>query len=306
MAIQVPTGDNTPKTTPQETEGSQPIIEKVEQVSEVNMKETEQPHDLNNDQQLDGVVQIVDQTVPIIVLYGPTSCGKSMTLVRMTNYLRSLGDYKVEPDRSFRPSYDKDYQKDCDNFNAFVANPMAAPPTTGYMLVDVIKDANIICKFLEAPGEYYFNPKEPNKLYENYLNTIITSNNPKIWCIFVEKVLESQLLYVNRVVDTGANGFVTSMRSDDSVIVLFNKIDNTGFSRHPGEWEEKKAIKYVDTWYPGLFNGFKEDRPIIKWFKPYTCYFEPFCTGRFQPNQPYAPSQQEWPERFWKKIEELL
>lgn len=259
-----------------------------------------------NEDNLDGVVYIVDETVPIVVLYGPTSCGKSMTLVRMTNYLRSL-NYKVEPDRSFRPSNDQGYKKDCDNFDSFVANPMAAPPTTGYMLVDIIKDGDIICKILEAPGEYYFDPIHPNRVYQHYLNTIIMSKNKKIWCVFVEPTKVKQQLYVNRITDTGENGFISSMRTQDSIMVLFNKIDKTGFTKGPGSWDEEKAIKEVNIFYPGLFNAFKEDRPIIKWFKPYTCYFEPFSTGKFgTSDQPYAPSSEEWPERFWKALSKLI
>lgn len=309
MAIQIPTSGNIPTTTtsPQQTEIQQPIVENAEKEQGQTPSVTEQPQPVNTEKRLDGVVYIVDENVPIIVLYGPTSCGKSMTLVRMTNYLRSLGGYAVTPDRTFRPSDDKDYQTDCDNFDAFVANPMAAPPTTGYMLVDVIEGNDLVCKILEAPGEYYFNPAEPHRTYRNYLNKIITAPNPKLWCIFVEKSRDKQSLYVSRIIDQGGNGFISSMRTEDSVIVLFNKIDLTGFSKAPGEWDEKKAKEYVDTWYPGLFNAFKEDIPIIKWFKPYRCHFVPFSTGRFDtPNQPYAESQKEWPEKFWKKIKKLL
>ena len=308
MAIQIPTSGNNPTTTtpPQQTEIQQPIVENTEQGQSQTPPVTEQPQPANTEKRLDGVVYIVDENVPIIVLYGPTSCGKSMTLVRMTNYLRSLGGYAVTPDRTFRPSDDKDYQTDCDNFDAFVTNPMAAPPTTGYMLVDVIEGDNLVCKILEAPGEYYFNPKEPHKSYRNYLNKIIQSPNQKIWCIFVEKTNVRQSLYVNRVVDMGENGFIPSMQTTDSVVVLFNKIDKTGFSKSPGEWNEKKAKEYVDTWYPGLFNAFKEDIPIVKWFRPYKCHFEPFCTGKFNEGEPYAESKRDWPERFWKKIKKLL
>lgn len=308
MAIQIPTSGNNPitTTTPQQTVVSQPIVENTEHGQGQTQPVAEQHQPSNTEKRLDGVVNIVDEHVPIVVLYGPTSCGKSMTLVRMTNYLRSLGGYAVTPDRTFRPSDDKDYQMDCDNFDAFVANPMAAPPTTGYMLVDVIEGDNMVCKILEAPGEYYFNPKEPHKSYRNYLNKIIQSPNQKIWCIFVEKTNAKQSLYVNRVVDMGENGFIPSMQTTDSVVVLFNKIDKTGFSKSPGEWNEKKAKEYVDTWYPGLFNAFKEDIPIVKWFRPYKCHFEPFCTGKFNEGEPYAESKCEWPERFWKKIKKLL
>ena len=45
-------------------------------------------------------VTIADPKTPIVVLYGPPSCGKTMTLVRLTRYLNSKG-YSVVPDRIF-------------------------------------------------------------------------------------------------------------------------------------------------------------------------------------------------------------
>ena len=122
MPIQIPTSGNNPTTTTpsQQTDTPQSIVESTEQGQSQTSPVTEQPQLANSQKRLDGVVYIVDENVPIIVLYGPTSCGKSMTLVRMTNYLRSLGGYAVTPDRTFRPSDDKDYQTDCDNFDAFV------------------------------------------------------------------------------------------------------------------------------------------------------------------------------------------
>lgn len=52
---------------------------------------------------LDGVVNIPPDA-PIVILFGPTSCGKSMALKRLTRYLRQSGNYQaIEPERSFRP-----------------------------------------------------------------------------------------------------------------------------------------------------------------------------------------------------------
>ena len=36
-------------------------------------------------------VTVSDPNTPIVILYGPPSCGKTMTLVRMTRYLQSQG-----------------------------------------------------------------------------------------------------------------------------------------------------------------------------------------------------------------------
>ena len=50
-------------------------------------------------------VTIADHDTPIVVLYGPPACGKTMTLVRLARYLKDKG-YQVVPDNSFRDSQD--------------------------------------------------------------------------------------------------------------------------------------------------------------------------------------------------------
>ena len=48
---------------------------------------THEHHPTQHTPSLDGKVFIVDPEPPIVILYGPTSCGKSMTLVRLTSSL---------------------------------------------------------------------------------------------------------------------------------------------------------------------------------------------------------------------------
>lgn len=61
-------------------------------------------------------VTIVNKDIPLVILFGPAACGKTMTLVRLTRYLRSKS-FKIFPIRTFRPSDDQNYQKLCDNFD---------------------------------------------------------------------------------------------------------------------------------------------------------------------------------------------
>lgn len=59
-------------------------------------------------------VTIADRDTPVIVLFGPPACGKTMTLIRLSRFLQKEG-YTVRPDESFRPSFDRHYKEMCDN-----------------------------------------------------------------------------------------------------------------------------------------------------------------------------------------------
>lgn len=41
-------------------------------------------------------VTIVNKDIPLVILFGPAACGKTMTLVRLTRYLRSKS-FKIFP-----------------------------------------------------------------------------------------------------------------------------------------------------------------------------------------------------------------
>ena len=98
-------------------------------------------------------VTIADKDAPIVVLFGPPACGKTMTLVRLTRYLRENG-YTITPIRTFRPTYDSNYSEICDNFDVMMNQDDAAASTSkiSFMLVKVSKNGRTICQILEAPG----------------------------------------------------------------------------------------------------------------------------------------------------------
>lgn len=261
----------------------------------------------DNSSKLNGIVTITDPDAPLVVLFGPTSCGKTMTLIRITRYLRKLG-YGVEPDRSFRPSSDKDYAEDCKKFNQTINEPLAAAGTSGYMLLNIIQSGRILCKILEAPGEYYFDPSNPQQQYPYYMQTIMMASNKKVWCVFVEPDWEDTKIrtdYVNRI-----SALKPQMAAKDKMIFVFNKIDKTRFVKALGVIDEKLAINEIKNFYPGIFASFRCTLPIIKWFREYDCSFVPFQTGTYTENYNengevvtlYAEGPEEYVLRLWNEI----
>ncbi|MBR6283548.1 MAG: hypothetical protein IKR25_04540 [Muribaculaceae bacterium] len=307
--------NNSPQATePTESAPNSVIQEEANTVGNTAFEEQNATSHSQGGQALNGVVEINDETAPLVVLFGPTSCGKTMTLIRLTQFLRKQG-YGVQPDASFRPSYDQQYKDDCDKFNQTVNDPIAAPGTSGYMLVDVIAKSTgkVLCKILEAPGEYYFDPKQPNKSYPHYLNRIIDSPNRKVWCAFVEPAWENantRANYVNRI-----EALKPQMSSQDRIIFVFNKIDKTNFVKNrDGVVNEKEAIKYVSDLYKQIFDKFKCEIPIVKWFRPYDCGFIPFQTGKFtetkdeygNTNILFSISNDAYPSKLWNAIKRSI
>lgn len=292
------------------TEVEQPIqTEIIEEVAEVV-----ETSDLQNTKGLSAAelndpnairVTVSDTNSPLVVLFGPPSCGKTMTLVRLTRFLKEEG-YTVAPIRTFRPSADKNYAEICENFDEMISSDKAAESTAriNFMLVEVLKNGRRICQILEAPGEYYFNPDKPNASFPNYVNTIISSNNRKIWTIMVEPDWmdeKDRSNYVNKI-----NRLKQSMRPKDSTIFVFNKIDKTNFVRGVGQINKNSAIEDVKNLYPGIFVPFMNLNPITKWFKAYNCDFVPFQTGFYSETATGGLTYQQGPREYcvmlWKSI----
>lgn len=254
-------------------------------------------------------VNIKDANAPLIVLFGPPGCGKTMTLVRLTRYLNTQG-FLVAPIRDFRPAYDTNYTAICDGFDNLVSSDDAAEGTNkiNFMLVEVMKNGKRICQLLEAPGEHYFDPEHPSSPFPNYVNQIINRNNRKIWALMVEpnwKEASDRKKYVQKI-----TRLKSRLRPRDKAIVVFNKIDMTNFVMSPGHITTRSAIKEIRDLYPGLIELFKNLNPITSIFKPYNVNFAPFQTGDYSKTakgkQSFQEGPDEYPRLLWSMIKKLI
>lgn len=262
-------------------------------------------------------VTIADGKAPLVILFGPPACGKTMTLVRLARYLNKRG-YIVSPVRTFRPSDDQNYVEICkpENFNRIINSPDAANSTANisFMLVEIIKDGKRLCQILESPGEYLFNPNKPSEPFPSYVNTIIHSNNRKLWAIMVEpdwRNVEDRINYVTRI-----NELSTRMDVRDKTLFIFNKIDKTNFTRKKGQINIPQARVEISNLYPSIFEMFRNQNPISKLWKDYLCGFVPFQTGTYTQTTKmdsrgnvvynYQEGADYYPEILWNEIRKSI
>lgn len=260
----------------------------------------------------DVVVHIANRTDPIVVLFGPTGCGKTMSLLRLTRYLGENG-YDVKPRRDFRPDNDYGYQELCDSWDIVRKADYAALPTaqTNFMLLTVKRrgaaDNRCLCQILEAPGELYFStdPKAPvGASFPPYLETIKNCKNRKVWCIMLEPDWKSPDVrdrYVRRI-----ERLKRYIKPSDTVLLVYNKIDLTDLVFGGTEVRLGALVAAVREDYPGLLDLFRNQNPITKWFRSYYCELLPFSTGSYANNttggQTFTPGADAYPAHLWNSI----
>lgn len=256
------------------------------------------------------IVNLNDKTTPIVVLFGPQSCGKTMMTIRLTRWLRAH-HYHVEPDHNFRPVNDELYKKMCDSFDENVNSDYAAERThlCNFMLVKVMnKYGEPICQLLEAPGDHYFDDKYPNTGFPLYINRICATDNPKIWMFIVErnwKDEKDRLNYADKIIK-----MQSLIKPSDRVMFTCHKAD-----LHPGLFVAGQPIvpqffKDIENQYPGIFSKYENKSPISRLWRKCNCDFVVFTAGSFnatyEGGQCYMPSCDTYPSTLWKSITKNL
>ena len=273
--------------------------------STVTSQTIEDAHYDDNDNSADSI-QIGDKRSPIVMLFGPRSSGKSMTLVRLSRYLRDLG-YEIVPDLNFRAG--SNYREKCRKFLEGLDTQDALPGTayTDFLLVKIVKNGKTICQFLEAPGEHYFSKMNVSaKDFPSYMTEIIRKlKNRKIWVFITEADwnvdFSTKRAYVTRI----TNCYNQLMSPVDRSIVMYNKIDQKPYLIKSRRVSLSNANKEMSDEYQGLVNVFKNNTPVWNWVKKYKYEFVPFCTGYYTSERGrlvYTESEDMYPAYLWKSI----
>lgn len=249
-------------------------------------------------------VTIADHDTPIVILYGPPACGKTMTLVRLARYLKEKG-YQIVPDKSFRDSQDGGYKKLCDGFDHIISSNEAAESTSiiSFMLVKVLTtNGHPLCQILEAPGEHYFNPGIIGATYPPYVQRIMHSNNRKVWAVMLEPNWENDEIRRNYV--DNIKKLSKSLGNKGKVLFVYNKVDKANAET------TSDTIKEVADLFPGIFEPFKNLNPITRFWKTYNCDLVRFSTGDYSEKiaggTTYTPSDDAYPEALWKKLMKMI
>jgi hypothetical protein len=243
---------------------------------------------------------------PVIILFGAGASGKTMTLIRLTRWLKEHG-YKVEPDRNFRPSNSLHYKQMCESFNEIVNSDYAVGRNRimDFMLIKVMnKYGEPICQILEAPGEHYFNDRFPNQQFPRYINDICTINNPKTWMFIVEyewKDKQDRSNYADKIIEMQGR-----IEPKDRIIFTCHKADRHRALFSAGQPNREQFFKNIKNQYEGIFSKYMNKNPITKLWRKYNFDFVVFSAGVFNDTndggKSYTQSNDRYPAELWKSI----
>lgn len=263
-------------------------------------------------------VKVSDPQAPIILLFGAPSSGKTMTLVRLSRYLRARKGYSVSVDARFVTTKDVwEYAENSAKFNQMLSTTTALSGTgrNDFLFIRVCDSkGKLICQILEGAGEDYFPSAGVDRAqnpFPSYMTGIFNGNNKKVWIFLTEPNWDVNQIdreeYVQRIAYCKSQFF--NLKRDKSII-LYNKVDKTAYVTGAGQVNVKDAMKDCYYEYDGLFKIFKNTSPL-PWADKYTCKFVPFSTGVFGKAAQgqlghYDISHDAYPARLWEVIEECI
>ncbi|AUP78332.1 hypothetical protein [Flavivirga eckloniae] len=240
----------------------------------------------------------------VVVFVGPREVGKTVTLMRLIHYLKNTRNIKIEPNQTYRK--DKRYIESINEFKDDLHQPNFNAKRTAnmdFLVLDVFKNAKLHCQFLEAPGEAYFDLKNPHDIgFPAYLTSIF--NNSKINKVFVFFFEEGMLMNSDPMAYSSRLSRLVSMmnKKKDDVIILYNKADRQRnlYDRNKPNVKEFKKLVYNNPNYSDFLGSLKDLGIPVK--------FVPFSNGDFQDipdsqHQRWIHSDNFYPKELWKHIE---
>lgn len=249
-------------------------------------------------------VEINDEKTPLIVFFGPASCGKTMTLIRLARYLRTQG-YRIAPVENFRPKRDKVYERMCGDFPKMINSSVAATGTghINFLLAKVFDNkGNTICQLLEGPGELYFDPNKATQEFPTFVRKIFSNDKlRKVFVFFVESGNYED--YIRNNYSSTLAQIRRECQAMNTSIFLHNKIDLTDYVIRPGVINMAESSNAINSEFNGIFTPFVSQGLFLK-YKEYL--YVPFSTGSYvtdsKGEQQYTQGSDTYPKALWEAI----
>ena len=294
--------------------------QEVERVNEINTHSLSEPTNKDNVKKVESdpndiTVTIADPS-PIILLFGAKTSGKTMTLVRLTRWLKDHG-YKVMPDRNFRNSDSENYETMCNTFDKSVNSDYAAAGThdLNFMLVKVMNEyGEPFCQLLEAPGEHYFDHEDPQAPFPTYITKICNSSKHfKTWVFIVEKDWKNDEIKRNYAEKIKA--MQAKIKPSDRVIFTCHKADIHEELINAGGPNKEQFFNEIKNQYPGIFDRYVNKNPISRFWRKYNFDFVVFSAGSFPKlreknydgaTERYEQGDDSYPAELWNAIKKTV
>lgn len=256
-------------------------------------------------------VTIPDTSTPIVVLFGSPSCGKTLALFRLVRFLEKNG-YTAAPERVFRPTHDKHYQKMCDEFqkNVYSAKAPEGNDSISFMLVKILDNhGHPICQILEAPGEHYFLTKNPTREFPLYIKEIISTPNRKTWVFFCEQDWgddqDQRTAYALKIQSMQFQ--INQIGKPGKIVFLFNKADKFPHQYNNAGFPNADVFfRNISNQYPGIFDRYRNSGFSSFLFGQNKFKAIPYSVGSFTKaddgTKTWTLGNDWYCEQFWKAI----
>ena len=230
----------------------------------------------------------IDESVPLVILFGPPCCGKTMTLMSLSMYLMSEG-YHIN---SFEETFYQLYEQ-------LQGHVYRNVRPNSFMQVRILdRFGRGICQILKLPGDICFNPYNEHYEFPKYLCDIFNNSKlHKIFVFFTEPLhddLEMRYQYTLQYL-------LKRIQGKCKFVILYNKIDQTPFVLSPGRVDTAAAKIDLSNNSPGILVSFKNKNIITRFWKPYMCDIIPPQTGEYYENK-YHHSSAAYNKKLWKLL----
>lgn len=216
---------------------------------------------------------------PIVIFFGQSTGGKTTALVRLIRYLNTKG-CMFEVDNVFHNFYynhlaDSQAKWDdiVDTINDNVNNRLYSEVlgTKERSLVNIISKGQVICRFLEVPGEDFINMQNAaninfvgDSVKYDYLNHAMSCDFKKIWIFFFDlNLVNANQATINNIAANYVNQIKnTRIGLNDKIIVLLNKIDLTVGVNGNALVQRQLPLDRYEDFINDNFNNILNDAPF--------------------------------------------